>query len=353
MTATTYQPLPDTWRQAQAFPTTRLMGSKRRLLPQILGIVESLRVRSCVDMFSGSGVVAYGLKAAGLQTFANDYMAMAATTAVALVENSDELLELDEVELLLEQNSLNDGFVQRTYSGLYYSDSDNLFIDTVRANTAKLRSPYKRALATACLIRSCMKKRPRGLFSYVGHRYDDGRRDLAISFADQFRLAAQSLNHAVFSNGQLNQGRRGDALESAWDVELAYVDPPYYSMYSDNEYVRRYHFVEGIACDWQGVEFQWHTKTRKFKSYPTPFSSRVGAAVAFDSLFSRFSGAAMIVSYSSNSLPTKLEMVSLLKRFFSRVDVVETDYTYSFGTQGQRVADNNNDAQEYLFVAER
>ena len=66
-----------------------------------------------------------------------------------------------------------------------------------------------------------------------------------------------------------------------------YIDPPYYSPYSDNEYVRRYHFVEGLARDWKEVEIQEHTLTKKFKSYPTPFSTRNGAADAFDVLFKK------------------------------------------------------------------
>ena len=70
--------------------------------------------------------------------------------------------------------------------------------------------------------------------------------------------------------------------------DLVYIDPPYYSPLSDNEYVRRYHFVEGLARDWQGVEIQQHTQTKKFKSYPTPFSTRKGAADAFDLLFKKF-----------------------------------------------------------------
>lgn len=77
----------------------------------------------------------------------------------------------------------------------------------------------------------------------------------------------------------------------------------YYSPLSDNEYVRRYHFVEGLARDWKGVEIQQHTQTKKFKSYPTPFATRKGAADAFDHLFKKFASSILIVSYSSNSLP--------------------------------------------------
>ena len=34
-------------------------------------------------------------------------------------------------------------------------------------------------------------------------------------------------------------------------ADLVYIDPPYFSALSDNEYVRRYHFVEGLARNWK------------------------------------------------------------------------------------------------------
>lgn len=118
---------------------------------------------------------------------------------------------------------------------------------------------------------------------------------------------------------------------------------------SDNEYVRRYHFVEGLARDWKGVEIQENTITKKFKSYPTPFSTRKGAADAFDKLFKKFSNSILIVSYSSNSQPTQDEMVALMSKYKEHVEVVPIDYTYSFGNQ-KHAKTNRNKVQEYLFV---
>ena len=45
----------------------------------------------------------------------------------------------------------------------------------------------------------------------------------------------------------------------------------------DADYVRRYHVVEGLARNWDGVQLQAHSVVKKFKSYPTPFSTRTGA----------------------------------------------------------------------------
>ena len=205
-------------------------------------------------------------------------------------------------------------------------------------------------LLMTALIRACTKKRPRGIFTYTGQRYNDGRKDLQKSLEQQFLEAVEAVNNAVFDNG----GPINPEMGMQWicvleQADLVYIDPPYYSPLSDNEYVRRYHFVEGLARDWQGVEIQQHTQTKKFKSYPTPFSTRKGAADAFDRLFKKFANSVLIVSYSSNSLPTQDEMVALMAKYKEHVEVIPVDYRYSFGNQGDAKT-HRNSVQEYLFV---
>lgn len=339
-------------RQALQYPSTRYMGSKNKLLSEIWAVASQFAFDTAVDLFSGSGVVGYMFKSYGKTVVSNDYMAMAATYAKAMIENNSVTLSREEAEALMTLDRPVDHFVANTFEGLYFSDDDNRLIDILRANIKGLKNPCKRALAMSALIRACLKKRPRGIFTYVGHRYDDGRKDISKPFADHFLEAVELVNGAVFDNGRQNKARNGDAmtLQPPEGSALVYIDPPYYSQYSDNEYVRRYHFIEGLARDWQGVEIQEHTITKKFKSYPTPFSSRKGAAEAFDRLFRRFRESVLVVSYSSNSQPTLDEMVAIMAKYKPHVEVVPVDYKYSFGNQGHKVGDNKNDVQEYLFV---
>lgn len=336
--------------QMSKFPPTRYMGSKQNLIEHIWGVASQFKFESVLDLFAGSGVVSYMFKTQNKQVFSNDYMAFSSNFTQALIENNDTILDKDDIRKLCDRNVIHDRFVSETFKGLYFSDEDNDFIDTVRANIPKLNNKYKKSLALAALVRACIKKRPRGIFTYTGFRYDDGRRDLLLSLEEQFIEAVNIINDAVFDNGKKNKSRHGDAMSTRLKADLVYIDPPYYSPHSDNEYVRRYHFVEGLVRDWRGVEMQWHTKTKKFKSYPTPFSTRKGAHDAFDILFRRHKDSVLIVSYSSNSLPTKDEMLELMAKYKNKVEVVSLDHRYSFGNQGHKVGDNKNQVKEYLFV---
>ena len=329
------------------YPPTRYMGSKEKILPYIKDVSDQFKFDSALDLFSGSGVVGYLFKTMGKQVFSNDYMAMNATFSRAMIENNDQTLSDKEIDGLFSKNLKMDSFVQDTFSGLYYSDEENAIIDSVRSNIKKLPTATKRAIAMSALIRACLKKRARGIFTYTGLRYDDGRADLKMSMTEQIRNAAKLINNSVFDNGQQNKARQGDAMTNHFKADLVYIDPPYYSPLSDNEYVRRYHFVEGLARNWEGVDMQWHTKTRKFKSYPTPFSSRSGAKDAFDKLFSRLRDSILLVSYSSNSLPTKEEIISMMSKYKQHVEVIDIDHRYSFANQKSGA---RNEVKEYLFV---
>lgn len=340
--------LPD---QTSKYPATRYMGSKQKLLQHISESVKELEFDSVIDLFSGSGIVGYMFKAQGKKVVSNDHMHMSQTFAKALIENNSVILDPKIAKKILNKNLDSDRFVERTFKGLYFTNAENVLIDHIRANIKELDNEYEAAIAMTALIRACTKKRPRGIFTYVGDRYDDGRKDLQTSLRQHFMDAVLAVNNAVFDNSKKNEARNADAMKlKPLKNSLVYIDPPYFTPKSDAEYVRRYHFVEGLARDWRGVEIQENTLTKKFKGYPTPFSTQVGASNAFDLLFKRFSENILLVSYSSNSLPSLDEMVALMSKYKNHVEVIPIDYKYSFGNQKNKIGNNRNTVQEYLFL---
>jgi DNA adenine methylase len=334
------------------FPTSRYMGSKQAILPFLHNVLSQLPFEVGLDAFSGSAAVSYLLKAMGKTVIANDFLAMAYHTANACVTNEGTYLDLAAVEQLLTPHPSANSFIRDTFSGLYFTEVENELLDHVMARLAELVNPFERSLATAAVVRACLRRRPRGVFTYTGLRYDDGRRDLRISMADHIRRAAAQFNSAVFSTGRPHQAFWGDVFDLPNDVrpDLVYIDPPYVSPHSDNDYTRRYHFVEGFARGWCGVEIQHHTATRKFARKRSRFDSKATIYAAFADLFERFRDSILVVSYSSNSVPSKDEMVALLRRVKREVVVHSHSHRYSFGTHGHKVGDNNNEVAEYLFV---
>lgn len=344
--------LPDEVAQAVAcFPVSRYMGSKRRLLGFVGEVVESLDCESVLDAFSGGGYVSYLFKCLGMAVTTNDFLAYSYRIAHAVIENCDAHLSDEDVELLVEASSSTPSFIQDTFNGLYFTPADNQFLDVVSGNLNRLEDPHKRSLAIAALCRASLKKQPRGVFTVTGLRYDDGRADLSMSMEAQFRRSVSEYNDAVFDNGQSCQSFNLDIRQfDKKGYDLVYIDTPYYSPHSDNDYLRRYHFVEGLATYWiDGVMAE--TKTKRVPKRDTPFSSSRRIVGALDDTFGKFPGSTLLVSYSSNSVPSRDDMVAILSRHRKSVEVFEAPHRYSFGTQSHKVGKNRNEVSEYLFLA--
>lgn len=335
--------------QLSKFPSTRYMGSKDKLLPELFKVFNELKFSSALDIMSGTNSVAYLLKAMNKQVVTNDYMRMNFIIAKSLISNNGIKLPSESANLLLKNNRSNQ-FIEENFSGIYFDDEDTLAIQSINNNINKLQKPSHKYLAKAALIRACIKKRPRGIFAYTGLRYNDGRKDLRQTINEHFISSVNIINSAVFSNKQSNKALNIDSMKVNEHVDLIYIDPPYFSPLSDNEYVRRYHFVEGIARDWQGVELQEHTKTKKFKSYPSPFSRLDTTIQAFEELIRKYANAHIVISYSSNALPKKNVLLKILKKYKSKVNVKSIDYRYSIANQGFAKDKIRNKVSEYIFV---
>ncbi len=332
------------------YPQLRFMGSKHRLLPWIHKIVAPLPFNSALDAFAGSGCVAYLFKAMGKQVIANDFLNLSTTVAKALIKNPGTTLPERSLQRLLSYDPRHKRFIERTFSGIFYTPQDLRFLDRVSWNLKKLDNPYQQAIALAALIRSCVKRQPRGVFTIAGdpEHYKDGRRDLQLSLREHFVEQVDVYNEAVFDNRQSNHAHHGDIFD--WEgepVDLVYLDPPYVPRADDNCYMKRYHFLEGLSCYWEGQTIMEETRVKKIAKPFTPFSYRRTAIEAFDQLFRQFADSILVLSYSSNGYPDLAKLRQLMRRYKRSVDVFERAHRYHFGTHS---AVKRAEVQEYLII---
>lgn len=337
-----------------SYPRLRYMGNKHRLLPWIAETLSRLSFRSTLDLFSGSGSVAYMLKCMGKRVVANDALLFAHHLAVATVENAHGRADADLVAALGRPRRGTKRFIEETFGGIFFTPRDLRFLDTVAANLRDVADPYVSAVVRASLTRACMKRQPRGVFTVGGARYDDGRRDLSTNIEQHFRESVDVFNALVFDSGHPHEARRGDALAiEAGDVDLVYMDPPYVPRSDDNCYVKRYHFLEGLASYWQApdAEIDPRSRVKKLRKRFTPFAYRSTALDAFDGMFRKFADRTLALSYSSNGYPDLATLVTMMRRYKPRVDVVEREHRYSFGTHRQ-VSAKRALVSEYLIVGQ-
>lgn len=331
------------------FPRLRYMGSKYRLLPHLERVFAEVGGETAVDAFSGSGVVSYLLKHQNFAVTSNDFLNFPTTIARATVANQDTTISDDLVDHICGPAADDRDFIQSTFDGLYFDQEDRAFLDSAWSHIDTLDG-YTKDVVLAALILSAARKQPRGVFTFTdSSKYADGRRDLQLSMREHFREHIKDYNNVIFDSLRPHRAVCGDVFDlDDRSPDLVYLDPPYAPPSDDADYMKRYHFLEGLSLYWRGVTIMPKTKTKKIEKKYTPFAYKRTIEAALSDTFNHFANAgAIVLSYSSNALPGKERIVELMREVKSTVTVHGVEHKYAFGTHA---AATRRDVTEYIFV---
>jgi adenine-specific DNA methylase len=319
------------------------VGSKQKLASWIWGHLRQLKFDTMLDAFSGTGTMGFIAKLHGKEVTCNDILKSSYLTACALVENGTARLTEQDVSFLISRHKDVEypDFIQRTFKGIYYTDEENTWLDTVVTNIRRLSNDHKRALAYHALFQACLVKRPFNLFHrknlYVRlaevKRSFGNKKTWDTPFPVHFRNFVREANARVFDNGRRNHALNMDAFEIPGPerYDLVYIDTPYFSEHSASgvDYLGHYHFLNGLAEYERWPEkIDYNSKHLRFQKVDSVWADRDRITSAFDILFKRFSHSKLIVSYRSHGIPSKEQMVELLQRYKSQVVVKEMPFKY-------------------------
>ncbi|MDB5302629.1 MAG: hypothetical protein JWM97_178 [Phycisphaerales bacterium] len=337
-------------------PATRFQGSKLKLLDWLWEHLQPLPFHTVLDAFGGSACVSHFLKGRGKSVTCNDLLTSSYLGGLALVENDRERLPDDQAAELTRRraDARYDDLIARTFSGIYFTDDENAWLDVVAQNIPTLACRYQRAIAWHALFQSAMAKRPYNLF----HRRNLYMRLAPVartfgnkvtwdkSFDAHFRHFVGQANAAVFS-ARPCRSVNGDALAVPGEFDLVYIDPPYLNQRGVGvDYHGFYHFLEGLAsyAQWEsGIDFE--SAHRRMKPAPSPWTSRARIHGAFRDLFRRFRGSTIAVSYRSDGIPSVEELAGLLREVKRNVVVHRRQAPYKY------VLSTNAASHEVLLIA--
>jgi DNA adenine methylase/adenine-specific DNA-methyltransferase len=291
--------------------------------------------------------VSYLLKTLGYRVTANDFLGFPAVIARATVVNQNVRLTGDDIDTICGPAADDRDFIQRTFDGLYFTGEDRRFLDSAWSHIDHMTG-HRQALAVSALVLAAARKQPRGVFTVTGLRYDDGRRDLRLPLREHFRERVADYNRVVFNGAQPCLAQSGDVFDLApQPFDVVYLDPPYAPPRDDNCYIKRYHFLEGLAAYWRGLQIMENTHTKKLAKRYTPFSYKHTVTDALRRTLKQFQDSVIVLSYSSNAVPDAATIVALLSEVKDDVQVRPIDHTYSFGTHA---AAQRRAVSEYLFI---
>ncbi|MBI1812249.1 DNA adenine methylase [Candidatus Peregrinibacteria bacterium] len=338
-----------------AFPQTRYQGSKAKLLDWIWYQMADLDFNTCLDVFGGTGAVAYRLKQERKQVTYNDYLRFNHLMASALIENSTETLSDEDVEWLVSEHGeiKYTDLVERIFPDIYFTNEENRWIDQTLSNMRHLDGAYKFEIAFFALAQACIIKRPYNLFHrknlYV--RMADVERSFGNKitwdrpFEDYFKKFAQEANSAVFSNGYSHNAFNFDAFEVPGNYDLVYIDTPYIAKSGTGvDYRDFYHFLEGMTKydEWES-SIDVASKHKRLLPFENVWNDKNKITDGFERLFQKFQDSIIVVSYRSDGIPSEIALMQLLKKYKQSVTV------HHFGTY-KYVLSRNNESKEVLLI---
>jgi len=327
------------------YPSTRYSGSKRKFLDWIWECVKEIEFQSVLDALGGTGSVALMFKRYGKRVVYNDLLKFNQIIGTAIIENSEEKVEDDDIRAVLEADIQNcPTFIQRRFQGIYFTDSENKWLDRTVTSIQRIESRNKRAILMASLFQACLAKRPFNLFhrANLDIRTNDVPRQFGnkttweTPFPDLFQRYVGEYNRAVFSNNQDNMVVGGyNAINSPNGVDLVYLDPPYFKegeSYGTN-YMAFYHFLEGLSCyeDWEANENTLYGRNLRIPDSVDiqQFTRREQVELSFYQLLERFEHNIIILSYQDNGIPSKADIINKLQELGKSVEVYERAHRYA------------------------
>lgn len=348
-------------------PTTRYQGSKRRILPWIYENIKHLTFESALDGFGGTASVSYLFKLMDKEVTFNDALLSNYQIGVALIENDVVKLNENDINYLLHKNGFDyPDFIQKTFRGIYYLNSENKWLDIVVHNIYMLSEKYegdllrkKQALAFNILFQACLAKRPYNLFHRKNlymrlanvQRNFGNKRTWDKPFDELFLKFNNEISNKIFSNGCRNTAKYGDILKiKKKDYDLVYLDPPYIRSkhYPPVDYYGMYHFLEGIVDYYQwGKNIDHSRKNKPLRENKLPWDE-TSVETNFDKIFNKFQDSIIVLSYGDPGHPSIKTLEEFLYSYKNKVTIKKKEYIYKLNHSSK----NGNKLYEVLVIAE-
>lgn len=322
-------------------------GSKLKLIPHILSLLDDLEINTVFDGFSGTTRVSQAFAKSGFEVVSNDISEWSYIFGLCYLKNKKKASEYKELIDYLNSIKGYDGWFTENYGGRDFSGSaiqpdgtkkpwqvhNTRKLDGIRDEIDLLCLPEtdKAVLLTSLIL--AMDE----VDSTMGH-FTSYLKNWSPRSYKEMRLKVPN----IFENKKNNIILKGDIFDSMKDVcvDFAYFDPPYGS---NNEkmppsrvrYASYYHIwatickndkppVFGAALRREDTSDQLAATV--FEEFRKGSDGRFLAVQAIEKLIQDVNAKYVALSYSSGGKATAEELNDILKRHGKLIKVIEIDY---------------------------
>lgn len=326
----------------------KYLGSKRKLLPQLLTHIASLDgVHRVADLFSGTARVGHAFKNAGYEVHSNDHNGYAHTLATCYVQADAERWSKTATRLLqeLQQIPPQPGYFTETFCerSRFFQPKNGAKIDAIREQITKLSlEPELQAIALVSLMEAADRvDSTAGVqMAYLKSWAPRAHKDLEL------RLPA------ILPGPGFAYQKEAQECASELDCDLVYLDPPYNS----HSYLGNYHIWETLVT-WDKPEvYGVACKRNDCKTRKSDYNSKRKIHQALAQLIAGIQARHIVLSFNNEGHVSREELEVML-RTRGEVQVAEIPYKRYVGAKigihnpsGQRVGEVSHTKNvEYLF----
>jgi adenine-specific DNA-methyltransferase len=339
---------------------TRLnyIGSKYPLLDWLVANIQeqtgwsSLAGKRIADLFAGTGIVSYHFRTLGASVLSNDAELFSSIIAHALTLSvySDRLAALlTQLNTELQENKQGGvvGYVTTHYSPhegnerMFFTVENAKAIDYIRARIEELRPTLTEdeaqfLLASLLVSADAVSNVPAVYGCYLKAFKDKAKKGIRLQPVHLHTVAARE-GSCTFHSDVL-----AEELLSL-EADAVYLDPPY----NERQYSKNYFPLNIIAKTPTELTSEPDLKGKTgipVDCFVSPFCKRATVEGAFDRLVSGLRAEWVFLSYNSESLVSKENMLELLGKY-GTVTVVERPYKRFKSFKYNKDAE----IEEYLF----
>ncbi len=306
------------------FLSVRLYGNKTSYAKLIFKIIMSLEPRRFLDAFGGTGVVSYLLSDFCKVTYI-DLLEFCCTWMRALVNGVN--ISWKKLEALTNITPVR-GMISEEFREMYFEDWENGWLDGFMAEAWKLRQP-ERDIAIASISQACIAKRPFGAFHRANLYFRRSKRkrsfnnwrtwnkefkELYIRFLNEIRNARKNCNIRVI---------RDDCFSCDKDTDVIYADPPFVGKDYHIDYLKLYHFVEGLARwdEWENL-IDWKNRLKCLYRKEYPEFKRSNAEKMLKQFFKTCECEAIVFSWAIDGYPEPAWIMRELRKRWKELLVI-------------------------------
>jgi adenine-specific DNA-methyltransferase len=350
------------------YPGFSYIGAKGKLLIFLKNSIEHYTgktlndIDSFLDGFSGSGIVGYYMISNGInKIISNDIQHYSYIISSVLTKQN---LDIQKLYILIDKlNNLNTNreinfdtnFIYNNYTPIenkcermYLTNENGLKTDIIRQEIEKLYQKDKTINESEyhCLIKLLLyavtkvSNTSSTYGAYLKNFKESAKKSLILD-----KTLIDKLNDKLNDNNCITKCYNKDIhdlLDTIETTEVSYFDPPY----NGRQYSSNYSFLENIS-KYDSPKIKGKTGLREdTASTNSDFCSKVKVENEFSKLINKTKSKYIFISYSSESILSKDQIINLLKNRFTNIKCYEFIH--------KRFKSNNNGdnipvVKEYLF----